>query len=964
MVTRHLLKNHRLAAAAVTASFFFLFNAEAAGNWALAENGKAESVIALGRGASPPEEHAAEELAYFLNRITGAKISVRSGPQSGKYTIWLGRPEINPRARGVLAGRVEELCDDGFILKADSEGLIITAKNPVGVLYGAYAFLEEHAGMRWFFPGEEGTFYPREPNLAAAEMDETHNPAFKKRTLAYGGSAVTAKTVDSWDWIARNRMTHSMSKHVYRLHRDHFEKRGFGTNMGGHVLMRFVPDELLDEHPEYFALIDGERVPQVIDGRHRSQPCTTHPDVIERISRGVLEMLREEPEGGKYRFLNNDTGGWCQCENCLAISPAEERNRSGGSVSTRFWTLKNEVARRVWQEMPEAEFEGYAYQAYRLPPTGVVPDPRFTVMLCDHGRCFRHSLDDPACRPNQFFREMYEGWAGFDNSLDNYSYYGDGMGGPWTANRPLERVVAGDLRYMHRLGFDNWQVKAAPPDGRYEHYARIGRDPETGAYAWRTRMHMFYIQAKLAWDPSLDEEELLRDMNEKFYGPAGEAMHGFRTEKLRLWEETPGHFVYGSSWTLLGKSMLAPGAVETLEGYLDRAEAMAAGNEEYLRKIADDRMTFERTWLAAYREYRARPQEAVQAGRISEPVRIDGALDERDWMEAERITGFVARGSDGEQAEMQTYVRLLYDDENLYIGLEMEEPETGSLRINARTRDDSSIWNDDTVELMIDPEGEGLRYVHFAINPAGVFRDSERDISMPTGGDPGYRADADVAARIEENRWVAEMRVSAESLGGEITPGGSWLMNVVRVRRAGEGGVSSWFDGQVHNVDSFRRVAFGRSVLRNGNLSDLAPATESNREHGVAGDMWLRHWGVRSSESEIIQGHVNRLRLKGGTIYSWMQIPTDGAGEPRPLHGEIRASGEGALNIRLSTKVIPPDSGLRFSHDERTRFGPFELGEEPASYKFSYTLEPHEVGYLYISTGGEALIEHMSAVLD
>lgn len=929
----------------------------------IAEDGESRSVIILGKGASAPERHAAEELSYFLRRIIGADIRITDAPVRGKYGIWVGTPETSSGAAR-FRREVAALSDHGFVLRSDRRGLVITGKSPLGVLYGAYAFLEEYAGMRWFFPGEEGTYWPDSPTLEAGNINEVQNPAFEERTVAFGGSATTARTVDSWDWIVRNRMHFNSSKHVYRMHREEFEKRGAGTQMGGHVLMRFVPDELIEEHPEYFALIDGERVTQTANGRHRSQPCTTHSDVIDRIADGVLGMLREEPEGGIYRFLNNDTGGWCECEDCRAVDPPVEINRSGGSVSTRFYTLKNEVARRLWGVMPEADIWGYAYQAYRLPPAGVMPHERLGVMLCDHGRCFRHSLDDPACDGNRFFREMYGEWAEWPNRKSNFTYYNAGLTAPGAIviNRPAERVVADDLRYMRGLGFTNWNMRTVPPDGVFTHLELAGRETVRQRYFWRANLHMMYIQAKLAWNPELDFEEIFDDINEKFYGPAAEPMGKFRREILRLWEETPGHFMYGADWTLYGRSLVSPGAADRLLSLLDLAEEAAAGKDEYLEKIADDRMIFESTWLPAYETYSGRPDQPVHVHRRTAPVEVDGRLDETAWINADRVTGFIRRGGEA-PAESQTFVRILYDDEHIYMGLEMEEPRISDFSINAAERDDGAIWRDDTVEVMIDPDGDGWSYFHFAINPAGVFRDSNRPIGMPPAGDVSFRSDAGVAATIDENgMWTVEIKVSAASLGAEIVPGGNWLMNVVRARKAGEGEVSSWFDGQVHETDSFRRVTFGRSILRNGNFTDLVPIKPSNR--GAVGEKFINHWGVNAEECEVLEGRKNTVRIKNGPIYSYLRIPSEDAGTRRTLSGEVRARGEGTLGVRLSTAIIPPGSGLRFSHDIQNRFGPVELGSEPASHRFIYELEPHEVGYIYVSVRGESLIEHVSVVLD
>lgn len=936
---------------ALIAVFSIMCSPVESSEWALAEAGEARAVVVLAETAGPVEHRAARELGYFLSGVTGAEIEVSNAPARGKYPIWVGIPANNPQARRYrLESRAAVLCDEGFILRSGRDGLVISAKKPLGVLFGAYAFLEEHAGMRWFHPGEEGEYRPYRPDLKIGRIDEDRNPAFKRRTITFGGSAVIAKTEESWDWIARNRMVFAARADVAEMYSAIFDEIGVLKTGGGHILNQIVPNELFDEHPEYFGLYDGERRKHYWE---LYQPCTTHPEVISLSHRYLSDWFDKHPEG-RFTLNNNDYPRFCECENCVALDPEGEIGRTGGTLSTRFFTFKNEVARRVWEDYSEADINTLAYQNFRLPPLGVEPDSRLVVMLTDHGRCFRHSLGDENCRANSFFRDMYEGWSEFGNRLNNFTYYNTGIGG-WVINRPVEKVVAEDLRYMRDLGFEYWNMRTIPMDGEWGYIVRAGGDPTRNREYWRANMHMNWIQAKLAWDPDLDFEELLRDFNIKYYGPAGEAMHRFRTMKLRLWEETAGHFMYGGSYTLYGKSLMAPGAPGDMQRLLDEAEQAAAGNEKYLARVAKDREIFENTWLAGYEEYKQRPDEPVQASRVSEPVVIDGNLDERDWHESGRITGF--RHADGSRAEIQTYVRVLFDDENLYIGLEMEEPETDLLRMRASGRDDSRIWQDDTIEVMIDPDGEGMRYVHFAVNPAGSFRDSERDIGMPTAGDPSFDAGAEVSSRVDfEGRWIVEMKVPAESIGGEIVPGSSWTMNVVRVRRAGAeaASVSSWADGQVHEPNSFRRVVFGagQSVIRNGNLAGIVPATERQREsRGVTTENFLADWGVNARQAGVREGPVNVLLLEGGVIYQYMRIPADA----RNLTGEIVASGEGNLSVRFRMSFSHP-----FKEEKVTRLDPFPLRDEPSSFRFTYDRAEGEHGFVYISASSAAEIRHIS----
>lgn len=769
-------------------------------------NSKAGAVIVVSEEAHPVEIHAAEELAHFLGRVTGAECIRSPHSREGMMSIWLGTPGVNPAARETgVSGEVDALSDHGFMLKSIDNGLMITGREPLGVLYGAYAFLEEHMGVRWFFPGEDGTYLPASSGLQLGGIYDVQNPGFEERTMAFGSTATDAFMVDSWDWMVRNRMHFDVGKNIYRLYPEEMEKRGAGTQTGGHVLMRHVPDSLFDEHPEYFALVGGERIKQRgPGGRHLSQPCTSHPDVLSRVAGGIVEMLESEPAGGSYRFLNNDADVWCECERCARIAHEDEIGRYGGDVSTRYFDFVNKASREVWDTKPGADIWAYAYQSFRLPPKGTAPDPRLKVVLCDHGRCYRHSLGDDSCPGNSWFKTMYEGWAETGNPLSNFTYY-NCFTQPGIIAAPLDRVIADDLRFMHGLGFVNWNFRTMPPDGDYSRIEAAGVNTARQEEHWRANIHNHYIQAKLAWDPSINVDELMKDFNAKFYGPAGAAMGSFREKLVQAWEETDGCYVYQATSTLMRKSV--SGREEQMLALLDEAEKAAAGHEKYLARVRKDREIFEDRFLAG-----DAPGEKVFARRVEGPVTIDGRLDEGAWDEAEPVTGFIRRSEWGvahELADFQTKVRILYDDDYIYVGLEMEEPEPLNLVMNAEERDSGRIWEDDTVELFFDPDGSGVRYVHFAINPAGVFRDSERVVEIHPSGDPAFDSGAVIAASKGDDSWSVEMKVPAENLGRRIKTGDSWTMDAGRVRKAGaRREISSWLDGSFHQPENFRQVVF------------------------------------------------------------------------------------------------------------------------------------------------------------
>lgn len=94
--------------------------------------------------------------------------------------------------------------------------------------------------------------------------------------------------------------------------------------------------------------------------------------------------------------------------------------------------------------------------------------------------------------------------------------------------------------------------------------------------------------------------------------------------------------------------------------------------------------------------------------RATQPIRIDGKLDEQDWEAAVPSNPFVDIVTGG-HAWFDTRVRLLWDDEFLYFGFSAEETDVQA----SLTERDSKIWFDNDLEIFI--AGKNA-YYEFEIN--------------------------------------------------------------------------------------------------------------------------------------------------------------------------------------------------------------------------------------------------------
>ena len=945
-------------------------HAAARPTYTLVERGTPTCAVVLGADASRVEQHAAAELRAFLRKVTGADVPQRTSAAPGTYCLWLGTPDTCTRIRAVVTpAKALALGDEGFLLHADEKGLLIAGHKPIGVLYGVYALLEEHVGLRWFHPGAHGEYCPRKTTVRIPALDVSQRPAFTTRKLVLTCTHPAGPFNDVWDWLVRNRMQVVGVKHPYAMkHFDEYLKRGARFRGGGHVLPRFVPERLFKEHPEYFPLIKGKRRLLDPDPQTRNQPCTTHPFVADRAVTYIVEYFRKKPEGGMFLLGNNDGLGWCECERCRALDPPFERDK--GFVSTRFYTFINAVTRRVLQQYPAGKMWGWGYQNFQHPPTGVRPDPRLTILFAMHGRCYRHSLSDKTCTANDRHRAYLAGWAKFGNEVMSREYYScfvDSRGTPdGIVYLPLERLVAGDIRYLHRVGVRGWADEVPPMNAAFS-----GRFKQRSVTeSWRARFPLYYVAAKLLWDPGQDVDRLLADMHTKLYGPAAAPMATYRALLTECWHTTPGHCIYGFPYVGIGRSLARPGAEQKLVAYLDKAQKAAAGNPAVLARIRQQREYFGLAWQRTRRQFQAMATGDIHARKRTGAIVVDGVLDEPDWKEAEYVTGFIKRGN--ERAQHQTYVRLLYDADHLYLAIEAEEPHTDQLKSHFRKRD-SKVWSDDSVEVFIDAAGTGQRYYHVAVNPAGAVYDAD----CKAGGafDTSLDADCKTGAKVLADRWVVELRLRAASIGAAIRDRAQWKMNVARGRKAGGTREhSSWFDGAFHQPASFRTVVFGaEGIIQNGGFEDIVTLDSPAllKRYGRAGwryghtpprlpRRWFLHGGHPGKATVVTEG-VHRGRHAWQVDNGWVQQRMAGRLDPNAtLRIRFWARGQG----RLTVAVYQYKGGARGirTFDKTKVVGAVDLGPAWQHHDLRYTHGPDDPpnGSLAFWIKGQATLDDVS----
>jgi hypothetical protein len=191
-----------------------------------------------------------------------------------------------------------------------------------------------------------------------------------------------------------------------------------------------------------------------------------------------------------------------------------------------------------------------------------------------------------------------------------------------------------------------------------------------------------------------------------------------------------------------------------------------------------------------------------QATRTDQPPAIDGNLHDPCW-ESQTLVNNFADVLSGETAAQQTYFRVVFDDEALYLAVQCKSPDAP--RANLSTHDDT-LWADDSVEVLLDPSNRRQSYARLVVNSRSALYDAW----MTNGGttaDPDYESGAQVCAGQTDDGWTCELRIpyAGLRLGPEVKD--TWGINICRTRWSDPVERSCWSSPK---ADTFQRPdAFG-----------------------------------------------------------------------------------------------------------------------------------------------------------
>ncbi len=173
----------------------------------------------------------------------------------------------------------------------------------------------------------------------------------------------------------------------------------------------------------------------------------------------------------------------------------------------------------------------------------------------------------------------------------------------------------------------------------------------------------------------------------------------------------------------------------------------------------------------------------IRAVRLTEPVDLDGVLEETIYRTAPPMTGFIQQvPHPGAAATEKTDVWVMHDAANLYVAARCWESASPEAWIaNEMRRDATQLGQNDTFGVLLDTFHDRRDGVFFFTNALGALGDQQITEERTANGD--WNPVWDVKTSRFPGGWAVEMRIPFKSLRYRPGAAQTWGIQLRRVVR-------------------------------------------------------------------------------------------------------------------------------------------------------------------------------------
>lgn len=766
---------------------------------AIIENGVAKAAIYVDKKAPPSVHLAATDLQGFLKQTTGVELPISNDAASLKgFVIYLGDTNF-ARKQGI---KVQQLPPDGFRLLANQKWMVIAGKdydgppqvgfnNPyrlnesynsklkisafgnAGTLFGTYYFLEHYCGVRWYMPGALGTVIQKTDKIVAPAINLRRAPVFEQRHAYY---SFMEKSDDDALW---------------------YRRAGFGAPAPiqvNHSFMFFL--KYKDTHPEYFALIDGQRdFTNVSTANGGGNLNLSNPGLIQQAIDDAIQYFDEHPGQKLFPLAPND-GMKRISEDRESQAQIDKSRGEEGDFSNYVWGFINKVALGVAKKYPDKLIGCLAYEHYALPPSNIERlSPNVAVVMTK----FRAMYPLKGENVKKDTQERIKAWSKKASTIYTWEYYCNTIFNPGWKGYPMffSKLLQDDLRFERGLVKGEFiEAESWTPD-------QYGTAPEKIVINYPGLQHLLlYLNARLLWNPDLNVQQTLSEYYRLFYGPAEKPMRSFWELVESNWNE--------KGWHSSPLEVYDQKTLDQLLDYLKQAQTASTLGTPYRQRV--DLIFNEFSPAAELAERLAKLTKLeMQIPLVAGAAQTDKAATPNA---GSPLVQLLDRNYN--VATPATNMQLAWDAQNLYVTMRCYEPNMAKLKTLATQRDSMvpPIWEDDAVEIFLEPVASNptdpTKTLHLIVTAGGALYDSKSSKGSQIE-DRAWNGHAKVTVTGEASRWIARIAIPWRDLNiTDPQAGGQLDANFYRSRyTTGQLEQSSWsplMDGRYNSPQYFGKL--------------------------------------------------------------------------------------------------------------------------------------------------------------
>jgi hypothetical protein len=840
----------------------------------LVTDGRSEYRILVEQQAPESVHEAAAELQRLMHLATGADLAIVTTPTGSGPYIRLGQAAVQA---GLV---VRDLAHDGFRMRVHGADLLLAGADEevdaeaagfsgaigpdaalqfynirrwhrslsAGTYNAVIEFARRYLRARWYFPGPLGEEIGHLEFLQiAGDLDERIEPRFAMRRFAFTdyderrARAARNGTDDDYDlelvqasarWGRRLRHTNPIvlgNGHGWRqwIPADQYSARWIADAIDMPLYGA--------KHPEYFALVDGVRQARFTStAQHGGQLCVAYPPLRQTYVDNILAIARQQPLTRMFSLAQNDGGQHCECDLCRAWDPAGG-GAEAGDVESAFLTdrmlrFQNDIARRVREQIPDAEFTATAYHATGRAPLEQTVDPSIHVLGYYNYLPYRFHLAEKR-------QELEQAMSGWSRATGNFYFstfyfaYGN-YSLPWssvdTQRWVIQLMVDNDLRGFN--GYYGGGDSRAPM-------------PQMGPDVW--------LLSQLVWDPEQSADDLVDEWYLGSFG-AEAAPHvrayfavvdsaltaqvkrfpdfwgsrGFTQRQINLnaypaIRQRCADLLAAAqaavataperrrwrveqvmrNWHLVELTLDAIEATRNSrivadEGALERALDLGQARAAYIASSANRfalspsgvQYSEGNTPLDILTELPAGKLPSLSVESVTTVPIIDGDLKDAPWSSGAVIDG-LRHNRTMDSAAVATHITVLHAADGLYVRARCDEPLMDELVV---VDAEGEIWRGDVFEVYLAPAGGEGGYYQFLVNAHGTGATLAH--RGDTGIDSNWQPTWKHAGSTNSDSWGVELFIPWESLGTSAVPavGDLWRAGFFRERYTGERANTAW----------------------------------------------------------------------------------------------------------------------------------------------------------------------------